>query len=82
MLLVMPMAMVIRGSEIYVRKANERSVTKMNRELDLEVKRMIEEFCGEDNRIIEKKISEEGLNAIKEAIGSLNKYKEDFPGPS
>ncbi|MBA7516140.1 hypothetical protein ES705_08185 [subsurface metagenome] len=51
----------------------------MNRELDLEVRRMISEFCGEDNRIIEKKISEEGLNAIKEAIGDLNKYKEDFP---
>jgi hypothetical protein len=51
----------------------------MNRELDLEVQRMIEEFCGEDNQIIEKKISEEGLNAIKEAIGDLNKYKEDFP---
>lgn len=51
----------------------------MNRKLVSEVEGMIEEFCGEDNRKIEKKISEEGLNAIKEAIESLNKYKEDFP---
>lgn len=51
------------------------------KELISEVNELIEELCGdrEDNISIEKKISEEGLKALKEALSILSKYKEDFP---
>lgn len=51
------------------------------KELISEVNELVEELCGdrEDSIRIEKKISEEGLKALKEALSILSKYKEDFP---
>ena len=53
----------------------------LNKEEILELNELIEEIIGdkEDNISIEKKISEEGIKALHEALSMLSKYQADFP---
>ncbi|MBA7526411.1 hypothetical protein ES705_18573 [subsurface metagenome] len=53
----------------------------LNKEEILELNELVEEIIGdkEDNISIEKKISEEGIKALHEALSMLSKYQEDFP---
>jgi len=47
----------------------------------LELNELVEQVIGDkdDNRRIEKKISDEGIESLREAISTILKYKADFP---
>ena len=53
----------------------------LNKEEILELNELVEEIIGdkEDNVAIEKRISEEGIEVLRESLSLLSKYRPDFP---